>query len=559
MLFLNQRIATMRYLYLYLYFILPFALFSQSKSLNIIGKDKHETDIINNFDYKKSFSNEEQAEKEINLLVDKLKHQGYFWVEITDKKQTAKSFDITLSLGQKVNEFILKIPKEWTSIINEKEEKKISTNQLDAYLSQILNVLDKKGYSLAKVSLANIFTKKEIAYADILITSEEKKREVNDIVINGYTKFPKSYKKQLQKSFKKNLFSQEQLQTFNKNLNTIRFVKQIKNPEVLFTKDSTKIYVYIEKVKANSFDGLIGFSNSESQKINFNGYLDINLANILNSGEQSHIYWKSNGNQQKTFQLDFEIPYIFNTPVLTKFGLSIVKQDSTFQNSKTYIHFGHQFNANTKVYLGYQKQESSDIRNQNSTLINDYIAHFYTAEYSFIQYQNYAILFPEKAIFTAKIGTGTRNSKFNTNQQYFIDVSASYNYAINSKNNLYIKNSIQHLKSNQYLTNELYRFGGVNNFRGFGENILQGNTFIALLSEYRYLLSNNLYIHSVLDIGYLQDKTLNLNRKLWSSGIGLGIRTQSGLLNVIYANGNTDNQTFNFKNSIFQISFKNTF
>ena len=42
-------------------------------------------------------------------------------------------------------------------------------------------------------------------------------------------------------------------------LNDLKFASEIKTPEVLFAKDSTNLYMYIEKAKSNSFDGFLGF------------------------------------------------------------------------------------------------------------------------------------------------------------------------------------------------------------------------------------------------------------------------------------------------------------
>ena len=49
------------------------------------------------------------------------------------------------------------------------------------------------------------------------------------------------------------------------------------------------------------------------------------------------------------------------------------------------------------------------------------------------------------------------------------------NFYINEKNIINIKNQNYYLKSKNYLTNELYRFGGINSIRGFAENSLQAN------------------------------------------------------------------------------------
>ena len=65
-------------------------------------------------------------------------------------------------------------------------------------------------------------------------------------------------------------------------LNQLPFAQQKRPSEVLFTKDSTSVYLYLEKIKSNRFDGFIGFGTDETTgKIEFDGYLDLNLINNL--------------------------------------------------------------------------------------------------------------------------------------------------------------------------------------------------------------------------------------------------------------------------------------
>jgi len=133
------------------------------------------------------------------------------------------------------------------------------------------------------------------------------------------------------------------------------------------------VFVYLEKVKSNSFDGFIGFSNdAEKKNISINGYLDLTLNNLLNTGETFFIVLgKATATTKRLFNAKIELPYIFKSPFGLKAQLNIFKQDSTFQNTQTALDLGYFFNYNTRVYLGYQSAESSDIQNQNTTSISD--------------------------------------------------------------------------------------------------------------------------------------------------------------------------------------------
>ena len=88
---------------------------------------------------------------------------------------------------------------------------------------------------------------------------------------------------------------------------------------------------------------------------------------------------------------------------------------------------------------------------------------------------------------------------------------------------------------------------------------MQGNFYSSILTEYRYLVSSNLYVHTIFDYGYYQDKTINKTDKLLGLGFGFGLLTKNGLFNLVYANGSSQGQEIKFSNSIVHISLKASF
>ena len=93
------------------------------------------------------------------------------------------------------------------------------------------------------------------------------------------------------------------------------------------------MYVYLEKKKSNTFDGFLGFNNDENKKIIFNGHYFRNYRVV----EQISIYWKNTSSNQKVFNAEIDLPYLFNTAIGLKAFLTIFKQDSIFQSTKTEI------------------------------------------------------------------------------------------------------------------------------------------------------------------------------------------------------------------------------
>jgi len=220
---------------------------------------------------------------------------------------------------------------------------------------------------------------------------------------------------------------------------------------------------------------------------------------------------------------------------------------------------GYYFNYNSKIYLGYQSTESSDIQNRNTSVLSDYNNSFITSHIDYTNIDNNNFLFPEKTVVYFKLGFGRGDANSGSEKQFFGNLNLSHNFYLNKKNSINIRSQNFYLNSNTFIINELFRFGGINSIRGFNENSLQGNIFGSVLSEYRYAFNDGIYLHSIIDYGYYQDKTSNHSTSLMGLGFGFGLTTKNGLLNLVYANGSTKDQAIKLSNSIVHLSFKARF
>lgn len=543
---------------------------SQTVELKIIGNSTHETKTIDSIGYFSKPSNLKQADDEIIALRLKLTNIGYIYNKIAYKKKENDSVYLTqIELEKKIKNVHIyiginnkKIPQQLFD--SRQNTIELPYSQIDSFLKQTTQKLEKNGYAFAKVKLGNIIEKQQNLYADLFINTGNK-RNINSIVIKYQDQtqkkiFPKGAEKQINKKYNNSVFNQETVENIKIDFEKFGFINQTKYPEILFTKDTTKVFVYLEKRKANNFDGYLGFNNTENKKIKFNGYLDLTLVNALRSGEELSIYWKNDGDNQKTFNAKIDIPYLFKSAIGIKGQINIFKQDSIFQNTKTALQLGYFLNYNKRLYLGFESTESSDIQNYNETNLNDYKNTFFTSTFEMKNNDTRNTLFPIKNNLTLTFGTGIRTNIISSSiKQNFVNFNIMNNFYINEKNIIYVKFQNYHLKSKTYLINELFRFGGVNSIRGFAENTLQTNLMFALITEYRLLISNKLYFNSILDYCYYEDPTNPLNKnkseKLLGIGIGLGIETTSGLLKFAITNGKTNKQDLKFYNTNITISY----
>ena len=89
----------------------------------------------------------------------------------------------------------------------------------------------------------------------------------------------------------------------SERLDALAFVNQSKTPQVQFMQDSTKLFLYLEKSQANSFDGFLGFNNSDENDFQLNGNIDLTLINNFNGGEEINLNYRNDGNAQEWFDV----------------------------------------------------------------------------------------------------------------------------------------------------------------------------------------------------------------------------------------------------------------
>jgi outer membrane protein assembly factor BamA len=540
----------------------------QSLLLNVNGENEYESKVIDSLGYQKQFDNYKTLENEIYGLKEKLTRQGFIDLIIDNiTKRNDSLFEAKLLLGKKINTIRVYYNSQFNAeLLNFIKHSKgdnffeLDISQLEKSLNQLNSKIAEQGdpfssLRLAKLSKLNF----NVISADLTIVTNQKRR-IDNIIVKGYEKFPKSYIKRFMKLKTGKSFNLNAIKEKVELLEDVRFASKIKDPEVLFTKDSTTLYLYLEKTRTNNFDGFLGFgTNENTNKIEFDGYLDLRLINNLNYGETLNLFYKSDEIDQQTFRLDADLPYLFSSPVGLQVGLNIFRKDSTFLNAKQYAKINYQINAQQKVGIGINSTNSTNLLENDTNILTDYISNYYTLQYSYIKSQFYDPLFPINFWFDLSSGFGNRTNDFEKQNQSVFNLDTYKIFNLNDKNSFYTRLNGAILSSDDYLDNELFRFGGINSIRGFEENSLVANLYGVVNTEYRYRLSNTIYVHSVFDAAYYENQLTDSKEKLFGFGFGFGLLTNSGLFRLNYSSGKTENRQFKFSDSKVHISLTATF
>lgn len=215
----------------------------------------------------------------------------------------------------------------------------------------------------------------------------------------------------------------------------------------------------------------------------------------------------------------------------------------------------YQLNQKNHLTLGYESEQSENLNDNTTTqLINleDFTSKRLTTSFT---HQNLStnLFFPTKRRLHFRATFGNREITESLDKQISLTAILENEFTLSDKHSIFAKSTTQYLISNNFLTNELYRFGGILTLRGFEENSLLANLYNTLNTEYRYKLNEGIYINSILDLGYLENNIEKTKRKLYSFGLGTGIQTKAGILKLNIANGLFDNQEFRFSDTKLHI------
>jgi hemolysin activation/secretion protein len=336
-------------------------------------------------------------------------------------------------------------------------------------------------------------------------------------------------------------------------INRTNFARSIKDPEILFTDDSTAIFLYLKKVKKNTFDGYIGFNtNEENGKLEIQGYARINLTNTFNQGEEIKIDFLSEDSQDRFLNSQVRMPFIFNSPLSLNTGLKLIQKDSIY-NSRDFFVDLELLKKQFRGGLGYEKTESvNEIPFQN---VEEFKKNIFNL---FISYE---LIDPNDSFefynlrFFLKAGIGEKNQSDEKNKVGKFKIEMTKKFEISEKLKINSRFLSEKLDSKNLVTNELLRFGGIESIRGFDQNSIFTNDYKLLNTSVNFYLNDTIYIYTLFDVANYQNKILSIDEFIYSGGFGFSSRTKNGLISVNYAKGNIWGNSFNLKNAKLSVSF----
>ncbi len=553
------------YIYILLFFLCPLLSPGQEKWLELRPAEPEHESLLDALKPVRPLSGAEEISAELDSILGKLEVRGFLGASLDSLHNADTVATAYISLGRRTETLRIHISPNDRELIGGKYMQSLlglSPNdtllqlpfpRTPEVLQGLADHLEEKGNSFAWVRLENIRLEGDIATARLRI-SASRIRHVDKVIVRGYENFPKNYVDHSLRLKAGSVFTREKLRHASEAVSGLTFAEELRPPEVLFTRDSTIIYLYLKKKRSNRFDGIIGFSSEEeSGGIRFNGYLDLAVNNVFNGGETISLFWKNNGDDRQRFFVSAETPYLFGLPVIPKVQFELYRQDSTYSNVTASVDLGYDLYRNGRMSLSFRTEESSDLTDNGTNGVRSYSNLFFGGSYRLRRATGDALL-PSRFELEAEALTGSRKSEGERESQSRFTFRGNYLWSINAKNHVFVQNQSGWLQSGQYFTNELFRIGGVYDIRGINEESLFASAYAVFNLEYRYRPGVSGYFYTITDFSYADNGLTGIDTQVLSLGLGYAFRTKIGLFNLGYAIARFDQNPFVFDNSRVHVS-----
>jgi hypothetical protein len=538
---LNKKIIP----YIYILFLSCFShqILGQENELILVTNDTIQNRIVSEIYHTKKHPQKKDVLDEIDRILQQIKKRGFFTARIDSISKADKTFSAHINLGKKTNTIIIinKLkPEERTKLYGASQTTesaidsiKIKTNEFDEFTNQLLKQIDKIGKSFSEISYINPIMKNDTLIIELTI-SDSSNRKIDKVIVRGYNAFPEKFISNYFLINTKTVFSKLKLKNVSNLTNRLDFIKENKAPEVLFKKDSTHLYLFLDKIGTSSFDGLVNFSSKENGKgLLLNGNLDLKLNNTFNTGEKFEIIWNKVSDEKTDFKINSYVPYVLNSKFSTTLEFYLYREDSTFINTNFELKTDYSINQKSHASILYSSEKSNYLLDISNNDLASYSNYFIGLGYE-LKKSSTSNLYKYKNGLNLNLTFGKRKTDTESINQLKFHFSAFANVQINNRGYLNIKNESGLLTSKNYLLNELFRIGGANSIRGYNEQSIFTNGYSYSNIEFRYSLDTSSYLYSITDLGVYKENTTNKIKKLIGIGAGYQFRINNNLVNLGY-------------------------
>lgn len=324
-----------------------------------------------------------------------------------------------------------------------------------------------------------------------------------------------------------------------------------KKSEVLFTENGAELFLYLERLKASSVQGIVGFQpNPTTNQVTFTGDVQMRLINAVKQNETFQFAWKSIQPGTQSMQSSLSIPFLFKSPFGIFGEFQLFKRDSSYLDVKSTLGVQYQFQNGWQLRANYHFLNSSILSGLN---VNPMFSKLES-----IRMNNYGIMLskrkldyipnPSKGFSLLVEGQlGERKVQGQTESVWKTHFVLDHYYPLAPRFTLFSQWQFDSYHASNIYENELFRFGGSNTLRGFDEESIFATTKALLTLECRFLLDRNSAVFAFFNQAYYENTALTYQKDHpYGFGFGISTGTNLGIFRLAYALGTQQNNPIQF-------------
>lgn len=439
-------------------------------------------------------------------------------------------------------------------------------------VSKMLLWCDNNGYPFARISFKNVNFEENHTSATLLLNKLNKVK-IDSVIVKGNIKLNRKFIYRQTGIFPETLYSGKKFRNLSRSLNSLPFLTFVREPGIEFRHEGADLYLFMDRQKANQFQGILGFlsDHRQSGKLILTGDIMLGLWNSFSSGESIDFSWKKTDVNNQELDLSVQWPFLAGSPVGAEGSFYLFRYDTLYMNIN--FKLAANFSLNEKGFLKafYENKLSSAIGGSPAINLNDFETHLYGLGYGFLSIDhafnprrgwvlNSSFAFGKRILTTADNERSASN-RFDLNLKagYFLPLAKRSTVLFMSQSGLI--SLFENGESVSLLDNELYRLGGIKNLRGIDENSVLASTYSSLSLEYRWLIDRNSNIFVFTDGMYYKKNTVINSHEDFPFGFGLGLnlQTKAGVFSITYALGKQQGNPIELKSAKVHLGYLSRF
>lgn len=447
------------------------------------------------------------------------------------------------------------VPREISSAAHFRERfyaaRPVNPRQMARLYEALLDDCENSGFPFATVGLDSLRRAGDGLHAALQLDKGPRTR-IDSIVIKGDARISKRYLCSHIGVAPGDLYNETLVAGIGKRLRELPFVSQKQQPYVLFTREQTKVYVFLDPRKASSFNGILGIQpDPVTGKVRLTGDLDLRLRNALKHGEAIELNWRSLQDRTQDLKVRFNHPFAFNTPFGADLSLKLFKRDTTFLEVNARAALEYLLARGDKVSV-FVNDKSSQRLGQNFSATAGLGDVKITSYGLGLQRERFDYRFNPReglgADVDASVGrkrsttstlSDTEAATYITTTQYEMNAKLVWHLPVGRRGTVRLVGQGGSMVNAQLYRNELYRMGGLKTLRGVDEASIYCSSFAIGTLEYRFLFEENSNFFLFFDQAWWEDQSQEqlLTDSPLGFGAGTSFETKAGIFSLTYALG----------------------